>query len=267
MADLVEVTGAEGPVAEVRLARPEKKNAVTLEMLDALTAAGEALAGAPGLRAVVLTGTGGDFCAGIDTGTLMAMAGRLDALKAEVLDLPEGEIANRFQKPAKVWRDLPVPVIAAIEGVCFGAGMQIALGCDVRIAAPAARLSIMEARWGLIPDMGLSLSLPRLMQMDRALELILTARVLSGTEAAAAGLVTRVADDPLAAARALADEIAGQSPDAVRAGKALATAVWGGASAAEGLRLEAVLQARIMGAPDQVETVMARMGKRAPVYR
>lgn len=264
MSDLVTVINAAGPVAELRLNRPAKKNAVTLELLAQLVAACEALADEPGLRAVVLTGEGGDFSAGMDTSVLMGLAGQLDALKAEMLSLDPGQ-PNRFQAPAKALADLPVPVIAAIEGVCFGAGMQLALACDFRIAAPDARLSIMEGKWGLIPDMGISLSLPRLMAADRAKALIMTARVMSGQEALAEGLVTRVEDDPQAAAMRFAEELAARSPDAVRASKALVDGLWG--QAGDGLQLEAELQAGLIGAPNQIETVMAQMQKRAPVYK
>lgn len=262
---LVDVINPEGPVAELRLNRPEKKNAVTLELLEELVAACAALAAEPGLRAVVLSGAGGDFSAGMDTSVLMSFAGNLAAIKAEMLDPPDGN-ANRFQAPAKALADLPVPVIAAIDGVCFGAGIQLALAADFRIAGPGAKLSIMEGKWGLIPDMGITLSLPKLMPADRAKALIMTARVMSGEEALAEGLVTRLADDPHAAALAFAQELAARSPDAVRASKALVDALWSN-STAEGLRLEAELQAALMGAPNQVETVMARMQGREPVYK
>lgn len=262
---LIEIVNAEGPVAELRLNRPEKKNAVTLDLLADLVTACGALADQPGLRAVVLSGVGGDFSAGIDTGVLMSFAGKLDAIKAEMLDPPDG-IANRFQAPAKALAELPVPVIAAIDGVCFGAGLQLALAADFRISAPGAKLSIMEGKWGLIPDMGISLSLPKLMPADRAKALIMTARVLSGEEALAEGLVTRLADDPQAAAMAFARELAARSPDAVRASKRLVDALWENRSA-DGLRLEAELQADLMGAPYQIETVMARMQGREPEYK
>lgn len=261
---LIDILNADGPIAELRLNRPEKKNAVTLELLADLVTACEMLAGQPGLRAVVLSGAGGDFSAGMDTSVLMGFAGNLDAIKAEML-APEDD-ANRFQQPAKALADLPVPVIAAIDGVCFGAGIQLALAADFRIAAPGAKLSIMEGKWGLIPDMGISLSLPRLMPADRAKALIMTAQVMSGAEALAEGLVTRISDDPHAAAMSFAQELAARSPDAVRASKALVDALWSNRTA-EGLRLEAELQAALMGAPHQVETVMARMQGREPVYK
>lgn len=261
---LIDILNADGPIAELRLNRPEKKNAVTLELLADLVTACEMLAGQPGLRAVVLSGAGGDFSAGMDTSVLMGFAGNLDAIKAEML-APEDD-ANRFQAPAKALAELPVPVIAAIDGVCFGAGIQLALAADFRIAAPGAKLSIMEGKWGLIPDMGISLSLPRLMPADRAKALIMTAQVMSGAEALAEGLVTRISDDPHAAAMGFAQELAARSPDAVRASKVLVDALWSNRTA-EGLRLEAELQAALMGAPNQVETVMARMQGREPVYK
>ncbi|HCP80604.1 MAG TPA: crotonase/enoyl-CoA hydratase family protein [Octadecabacter sp.] len=265
MNELVTVTNAEGPVADVRINRPDKKNAVTLELLADLVAAGEALAQQPGLRAVVVSGEDGNFSSGLDTSVFMKMAGQLDQLKDQMLNLPEGQTANQFQRPAQVWQDLGVPVIAAIEGVCFGAGLQIALAADFRFAAPDATLSILEAKWGLVPDMGISLSLPRLMPVDRAKALIMTGKMLSGDEALAEGLVTRVEEDPIAAAHAFASEIAQKSPDAIRSAKTLADAIWGG-DAAEGLAIEAQLQADLMGSPNQIETVMAQIQKRPPNY-
>ncbi|WP_071672494.1 crotonase/enoyl-CoA hydratase family protein [Nioella nitratireducens] len=265
MPQLVEIVNPKGPVAELRLNRPAKKNAVTLELLEELVAACAALAAAPGLRAVILAGTGGDFSAGMDTSVLMSFAGDIEGIKAEMLDPPDG-IANRFQAPTKALADLPVPVIAAIDGVCFGAGIQLALAADFRIASPGAKLSIMEAKWGLIPDMGISLSLPKLLPADRAKALIMTARVLSGEEALTEGLITRVADNPHAAAMAFAEDLAARSPDAIRAAKTLVDRLWSDTPVG-GLRLEAELQAALMGAPNQVETVMAQMQGRKPDYR
>jgi len=158
-----------------------------------------------------------------------------------------------------------VPVIAALHGVAFGAGMQLALGADIRIAAPETRLSIMETRWGLIPDMGLTKLLPGLMRADQALELILSARVVAAPEAQALGLVTRLAADPLAAARETARAVAARSPEAVRGAKRLVRQAWPGDDAH--LALEARLQAAIIGAPNQIEAVMAGMQKRDPKFR
>lgn len=254
----------EGHVARVELNRPEKKNALSLDMLSALTETAQAIQARDDIRAVVIHGAGGAFSAGIDLADLMGLAPRLDEIKHQMRNPPEGEAANLFQKPVTIWAELPVPVIAAIDGVCFGAGMQLALGADFRIAAPDARLSIMEAKWGLIPDMGLSQSLPRLMRADQAKELVMTGRVLDATEAASLGIVTRLADDPLQAAQAMAADLAAKSPDAIRAGKQLVDAAW--ATDPATLALEAELQAQIMGAPNQMEAVMAQMQKRAPSF-
>ena len=249
MSELVTVTNAKGPIADVRINRPEKKNAVTLELLAELVRAGEGLAKEEGLRAAVLSGEGGNFSSGMDTSVFMQMAGQLDQIKDRMLNLPEGQTANDFQRPAQVWQELGVPVIAAVEGVCFGAGLQIALAADFRIAAPDASLSILEAKWGLVPDMGISLSLPKLMPVDRAKALFMTGKVLTGDEALSEGLVTRIDEDPLAAAHALAVELAQKSPDAVRSAKILADAIWGG-EASEGLALEARFTGRFDGKPE-----------------
>ena len=253
-----------GPVAEVMLNRPDKRNALDLGLFDALAAAGDSLMGAEGLRAVILHGAGSAFCAGIDTSEFMRMAQNLATVKAEMLEPAPGQ-PNRFQRPVTVWADLDVPVIAAVHGVAFGAGMQLALGADFRVAAPDAKLSIMEARWGLIPDMGLTQSLPRLMRADLAKELILTARVLEAPEALALGLLTRLADDPLAEARTMAARFAAISPDVLRAGKRLVEAAWT-LPPGPGLTLEAELQAGLIAGPNQIEAVMAGMQNRAPKF-
>ncbi|MCB1397549.1 MAG: crotonase/enoyl-CoA hydratase family protein [Rhodobacter sp.] len=262
--DRVTITIEDG-VAEVTLNRPDKLNAFDEAMFRAVSEAGDRLAGEPGLRAVVLTGAGKGFCAGIDIGTLGGFATRLDALRQEIVTPLPGRADNPFQHPCTVWADLPVPVIAALHGVAFGAGMQLALGADLRIAAPDTRLSIMESRWGLIPDMGLTKLLPGLMRADQALDLILTARIVEAPEALALGLVTRLADDPLTAAREAARAIAARSPEAVRGAKELVRAAWPGGD--DHLALEARLQAAIIGSPNQVEAVMAGMQKRPPRFR
>ncbi len=248
-------------IAEVTLNRPDKLNAFDAAMFAAVSAAGERLRDEPGLRAIILSGAGRGFCTGIDTALLMEFAGNIEGLRAEIQTPPPGQAANRFQHPCTIWADLPVPVIAALHGVAYGAGLQLALGADLRIAAPSTQLSIMETRWGLIPDMGLTKRLPALMRADQALDLILTARVIDAPEAAALGLVTRLADEPLHAAREAARAIAARSPDAVRGAKALVRAAWPGGDAH--LELEARLQAAIIGAPNQIEAVMAGMQKRA----
>ncbi|MCU9847487.1 crotonase/enoyl-CoA hydratase family protein [Defluviimonas sp. WL0024] len=266
MGDVVRVTLGEDGVAEVCLNRPERKNAWTMEMFDALAGAADGLSREKGLRAVILRGAGGCFSSGLDLSVLQGFAADIEGLKREILTPPEGEAANRFQKPCTAWAALPVPVIAAVEGVAYGAGLQLALAADFRIAAPDARLSVMEAKWGLIPDMGISQFLPRLMRADQAKDLIMSARVVGAEEALALGLVTRLAADPVAAAREMAAELALRSPDALTAAKRLVEAGWV-LPLGEGLALEARLQADILGGANQIEAVMAAMAGRAPRYR
>ncbi|GGE59858.1 crotonase/enoyl-CoA hydratase family protein [Actibacterium pelagium] len=256
----------ENHVAAVTLNRPDKKNALNFDLLDALVETAQTLQNNREVRAVVLSGSDDTFSAGIDLNLLKSILPKMAEIKEKMLNPPEGETANLFQKPITIWSELKVPVIAAIYGVCFGAGMQLALGADFRIASPTARLSIMEAKWGLIPDMGITQSLPHLLRADVAKELIMTGRVLSAPEAADLGLITRIADAPLEEAHRLASELATRSPDAVQASKALVDGAWQ-ADAKTGLKLEAELQADIMGAPNQVETVMAVMQGRTPVYK
>jgi enoyl-CoA hydratase/carnithine racemase len=156
-------------------------------------------------------------------------------------------------------------VIAAVHGVAFGAGLQIALGADIRIVAPDARLSVMEIKWGLIPDVGASQTLRHLVRMDVAKELTYTGRIISGSEAAELGIATHVSDTPREAALELAREIAGKSPDAIRAAKRLLNdAPY--ADLRAGLQAEAKLQRGLMGRPNQVEAVQSNIGKRAPVF-
>jgi enoyl-CoA hydratase/carnithine racemase len=167
---------------------------------------------------------------------------------------------NWFQRAAYDWVRVPVPVIAAIHGTCFGGGLQIALGADIRIAAPDARLSVMEVKWGLIPDMSITRTLPRLVAIDVAKELTYTGRVFNGTEAAGLGVVTRADDDPLGAAQALAAEIASKSPDATRGAKRLYDESWTG-SVEQTLALEAAIQRQLIGSPNQMAAVAAGMTK------
>ena len=214
MSEILEIAVADG-IAHVQLNRPDRKNALSLEMFEALAAAGERMKGESGLRAVIISGAGGDFCSGLDLEVMQSVAGQLDEMRHRLLNPPAGEVANWFQKPCYVWQELAVPVIAAIDGVCLGGGMQLALAADFRICHPQARLSIMEAKWGLVPDMGISQSLPKLMAADLAKELMMTARMFSGQEAAELGIVTRLADDPMAGAGALAADICARSPEAV----------------------------------------------------
>ncbi len=255
-------------IAEVVLNRPEKLNAWDLAMFDELTAAGERLRAVEGLRAVIIWGEGRAFSAGLDLALFGEGSEALATLRDALKETPVSRGGNRFQRPCTIWSALEVPVIAALHGVCYGAGLQLALGADLRIAAPTAKLSIMEIKWGLIPDMGAFRVLPRLMPADRALALILTAEVINGVKAQAIGLVTRTADDPLNAARALARAFAEKNPDAVRAIKTLVRAAWPGGEAQgeAALALEADLQANILLSANQQEAVRAALEGRAPQF-
>ena len=265
MPDLVTITTKDG-VADVRLNRPEKYNALSPQMFGAIIEAGESLMDASDVRAVVLSGNGRGFCSGLDFSGFSAMAGGEGSLDRAQAALPKARAPESFgQRPALVWKRLPAPVIAAIHGVAFGGGCQIALGADIRIARGDARLSIMEIKWGLVPDMSITQTLRDLLPLDVAKELVFTGRIVSGVEAAALGLVTRTAEDPLEEAMALAREIASKSPDAVRAGKRLLEQSWR-AEPNEGLGLETKLQGGLMGMPNQIEAVKANFDNRAPAF-
>jgi enoyl-CoA hydratase/carnithine racemase len=246
-------------VAVVTLDRPDKHNALDAAMFAAIVDAAAEVGAHPGVRAVVLHGAGPSFCSGLDVASLMDDPAALTGL----LRRADGERANRAQRVALDWAALPMPVIAAVHGTCFGGGLQIALGADVRIVAPDARLSVREVRWGLVPDMGITTTLPRLLRADVAKELTFTGAVVSGADAARLGLATRTADDPLAAALALAREIAGRSPDAVRAAKRLYDVAW---PAGDALALETELQQALLGSPNQLEAVAAGLDQRPPAF-
>jgi enoyl-CoA hydratase/carnithine racemase len=240
-------------------------NALSLEVFDALSAMGERLKSETGVRAVILTGAEGNFSSGIDLMSLQSEIASNKAFREHAYDLAEGEVANRFQKPCYVWKELQVPVIAAISGVCFGGGIQVAMGADIRIVAPDARISILEIKWGLTPDMGMMTALSRVMRMDQLKELSWTGREVSGQEAVTLGLATRVADDPMAAARELAATLVKKNPDAIRRSKQMFEAAWNTAPA-ETLRLEVDAQAEVLGMPNQMEAVFAQLQKRDPNF-
>jgi enoyl-CoA hydratase/carnithine racemase len=250
-------------VAEVRLDRPDKHNAIDMQMFDDLAEAGLRLSRESSLRAVILAGAGDNFCAGIDLEVFSDPVAAIDpASMAPQDDSP----ANRFQRAAFAWREVPVPVICAIRGVAFGGGAQIALGADLRYAAPDARLSIMEIRWGLIPDLAISVTADNLVREDQLRELAYTGRVVSAGEALRLGLVTAIHDDPLGAARDTAGVIASRSPDAIRAMKSMFNARRD-LDTERALALEARLQSGIIGRPDQVEAVRANLEGREPDFK
>ncbi|MGI8752737.1 MAG: crotonase/enoyl-CoA hydratase family protein [Acidimicrobiales bacterium] len=260
------VCNVDNGVADVRLNRPDKLNALDPEMFLALGRAGDTLGADPTVRAVVISGEGRGFCAGLDLATFAAMASGGAGALPDVLDerLP-GRETNQAQHAVRVWAELAVPVIAAVHGVALGGGLQLALGADLRIVAPDARLSVLEIRWGMVPDMTGTWVLPRLVGIDVAKELTWTGRMVSGTEAATLGLATRVADDPRAEALALARTIAGSSPDAIRAAKALLEASLR-AGPAEQFRQESKLNGGLIGSANQNEAAAAFLEKRDPAF-
>jgi len=250
-------------VADVRMVRVDKLNALDMDMFIALGEAGRELSRDRSLRAVVLSGEGRGFCSGLDIPSIMAARGKREG--PNLFDREEGSPANLAQRVAWVWQEVPVPVIAAVHGVAYGGGFQIAMGADIRYVAPDARLSLRELHWGLIPDVAVTQTLRHIVGLDVAKELTFTARVVSGEEAKELRLATHLSDNPLEDALALAREIAGRNPDAVRAAKKL----WNEAllgSVEDGLRLEARLQGTVMGKPNQVEAVQANMQKREPNF-
>ncbi len=273
MSDRVSISIDANGVADVRLNRPEKMNACDPAMFAALDAAGQEVASNPSVRAVVLSGEGRAFCAGLDMQSFSRMAepreskGESSASGSDsgLLGSSDSSAANFAQRAAWVWTEVPVPVIAAVHGVAFGAGIQIALAADIRFIAPDARMSVMEIKWGLIPDVTGTQTLRRLVRLDIAKELTFSGRIVPGTEAVELGLATYLSDTPREAALELAHEIAARSPDAIRAGKRLLNESVQ-LSQDEGLRLEAAIQSTLIGGTNQIEAVKANLEKRAPAF-
>ncbi|QXC62084.1 crotonase/enoyl-CoA hydratase family protein [Aquihabitans sp. G128] len=263
MSDRVSIEVRDG-IADVRLNRPDKMNALDGAMFAAIAEAGDQVAADPSVRVVVLSGEGRGFCAGLDIGAFMG--GEPGGESFDLLGGREGDrIANLAQQVAHTWIECPVPVIAAVHGVALGGGIQIALGADIRFVAPDAKLSVLEIRWGLLPDMTGLQSLPRLVGLDVAKELAFTGRMLSGVEAKELGLATHVADDPRAAAFELATEIAGKNPAAIRGMKALLNAA-GTRPLADSYREETRLMKQVIGSPNQLEAVTAYFEKRPAAF-
>ena len=251
-------TTIQNHIAHVELTRSDKMNAVDPAMLAAIIEAGEALRGNTDVRAVVLSGQGDAFCAGLDVASFAALAG------SDPMDIMMPRThgpSNDYQHVSMIWQQLDTPVIAVLQGVCFGAGLQIASGADIRIAAPNTRMSILEMKWGLVPDMGGMVLWPALMRADVLRRLTYTGEEFTGEAAEGYGLVTEVNDTPLERALELAKLIASKSPSAVRAGKALITYALENASEAVLLE-ESRAQASLIGKPDQMEAVMANVQKR-----
>ncbi len=254
-------------VADVRLDRADKLNALDNTMFEALGTTGRELAADPSVRAIVLSGNGRAFCAGLDFGSFRAMQQSSDKNSStrELVQRTDENPANRAQFAAWGWHTMPVPVIAAVHGVAYGGGFQIAVGADLRVVHPEAKLSVREIVWGLIPDMAGPQLLQHVVRSDIAKELTFTGRVISGAEAAELGLVTRLSEQPLDDALALAREIAGNSPHAIRAAKQVLDAART-VGIRQGLETEERLQLGLMGSPNQVEAMTANMQKRAPNF-
>ena len=251
-----------GRVAVVTLNRPQKHNAIDLDMFSALATAGTQLGKDSSVRAIVVEGAGPSFCAGID---LSIFAQGDNSMLMSKMAPAEDSPANLFQRAAFVWREVPQPVICALHGSVFGGGLQIALGADLRFGSADSRYSVMEIKWGLIPDMAISTTLARLIPADRAKELAWTGRVFDAVEARDLGVITALHDNPSQAAREAAASIAGRSPKAVRAIKRLFDES-AEMSAQQALRLEAQLQLSLLGGDQQLEAVAANLEKRAPDF-
>ena len=258
----------EGGIADVRLDRADKRNALDPAMFDAIARAGKDLVSNKEIRAVVLSGSGASFCAGLDFASFQSMADGGSSSSETKSNSSEnagamqpGAITHLAQQICWVWQEVPVPVIAAIQGHALGGGMQLALGADIRIAHPDTQFAMREVHWGLIPDMTGTLMLSRLVRDDVAKDLVFSARVISGTEAHQLGVVTRLTDSPLEVAMQIASEIAERSPDAVRGAKALINRL-SNAGAAEHFAEERKIIYSLIGKPNQVEAVMSNFEKR-----
>jgi len=258
--ELVTITVADH-VAEVRFNRPEKMNALSMPMFEAISAAAERMMTDRSVRAVVLSGEGKAFCAGLDLSNFTDPNSFGNGGKGPFGPGRGGFWPNFYQRPGYLWKDVPVPVIAALHGPVFGGGFQIALGADIRIAHPDVQMSLMEIKWGLIPDMSGTQTLRDLVRIDVAKELAFTGRIVRGAEAEKLGLVTRLDENPREAALALAREIATKNPEAITLNKLIFESTWHGDDA-RGLQMEEKLQAQIIMGHNQVEAVMAAMQKR-----
>lgn len=253
-------------IADVRLNRPDRYNALNFDMAEAIIKAGQALAERKDIRVVVFSGEGPGFCSGLDLQAFQTPGGG-DQPKQPTGNLTAnmGGLANRAQLTAYIWKSVPVPVIAALHGVVYGGGLQIALGADIRLAAPDTRFSVMEIKWGLIPDMAFTQTARDLLPLDAIKELMFTGRIFNAEEADKLGIITRAVEQPYEAAMEMACLVAEKNPDAIRAGKKLLEESWH-SNAAGGLSLEEKLQHSLIGTDNQVEAVKANLEKRAPAF-
>ena len=256
--DRIAISMDDHGIAHVRLIRADKMNALDPDMFAALLNAGHVLLGLKGLRCVVLSGEGRSFCAGLD----MASMGDPDRRREAPLTTRTHGNANAPQQVAMQWRKLPVPVIAAVHGVCFGGGLQLASGADIRVVTPDARMAVMEMKWGLVPDMAGYALWRGTVRDDVLRELTYTNREFTGAEALNYGFATLLDADPLTRALGIAAEIAARNPEAQRAAKRL-FARYLHASVDDILMAESIEQQALMGTKNQIEAVMSQLGKRA----
>jgi enoyl-CoA hydratase/carnithine racemase len=253
-------------VADVKLNRPDKMNALDGAMFAALNEAGESLKADPSVRAVVLSGEGRAFCAGLDFGSFNKMSeDDSDSSGSDLVDSDDGRITHHGQQVAYTWTEMPAPVICAVTGVALGGGFQIAMGADIRLIAPDARMSALEIRWGLIPDMTGTQTLIQHVGLDVAKELTFSGRMVGGQECVDLGLATRLSDAPYTDALAMAHDIAAKSPVAIRADKRLMNNA-GGLSTAARFAAERAEIGALIGSPNQVESIKAYFDKRDPVF-
>ncbi len=245
-------------IAYVTLNRADKHNGLDKSMIVELVQAAKLINKDRSIRCVILQGAGASFCAGLD---FSYVAKNPSMMPRFFIKLPWNK-DNMFQRVAHVWRDLSVPVIAVVHGNCFGAGMQIILACDYRIATPDANLSILEMKWGLIPDMSGMATLSRLTRVDIAQELTMTGRFFSGVQAEEYGLVSKVSEKPLIEAQALAEKICQQSPDAIAATKYLFKKTWK-KDTRMALFWERITQLRLLGRKNQQIAMQNGLAKNA----
>jgi enoyl-CoA hydratase/carnithine racemase len=255
----------DGPIAHVTLNRPDKLNGIDLETIDELIAAAESLRHDRAVRAVVLRGDGRSFCAGLDFGAVFGAGTVQGKVRIARSFFAGPRLVNRFQRVTQIWRELPVPVVAVVQGHCYGAGLQLAAGADFRFTTPDAAWSVLEAKWGLVPDMAGTVPFSELMSADDVMRLAMTGETVSGTRAVELGLATEASDDPLAAALALIDQILQRSPDAVAATKRLVYATRRG-SERRAYRLERTLQSAMFRARNTAVARKAGLARQQPEF-
>lgn len=249
-------------VAVVRFNRPEKMNALDMVTFSAILEAQETISADPDIRAVVLSARGEHFCAGLDVQAVMSDPSAIETLLSKSPD--KSWAGNYVQQAAIGWQQLEVPVVAALNGYVFGGGLQIAAGADFRIAHPQSQWSIMEIRWGIIPDMGISVTAAGTCNPDQLKLMAMTGQRISGEEAYNSGLVTQLASHPESAAIEIARTIASNNPDAVKAVKTLFNTDH--ATAEDSLQQEENLQKTLLFSANQLEAVQANIQKRTPEF-